>query len=388
MEQQPITLDDLRRQKDGSESTRTTVPTVQELERQTRELSAEDRAKVDDLRQNINLLNSAELVTYGVAAQRNVTQFADTILDNVSAKEAGAVGEQMTDLLVTVQSLDINALDGKKDWRDRLPFASSLRRFQSRFDTVSTQIDKIENELETSRDGLLRDITIFDQLYEQNLHYFRELELYIEAGVEKVEEARRTSLPALRDAAVKSGDQMDAQRISDFEDTVDRFERKLHDMRLTRTIAIQTAPQIRLIQNNDKALVDKIQTSLYNTIPLWKNQIVIALGLQNQEDVLKMQRMVNDTTNELLRKNSEMLKQNTIETAKESERSIVDIETLKKTNQDLISTIEETLKIHQEGRAARQRAELELVQIENELKQTLMANSSAAPAATEATTES
>lgn len=196
----------------------------------------------------------------------------------------------------------------------------------------------------------------------------------IVAGDEKVKEARTEVLPKLAAEAKATGDQMDAQLVSDFENTIDRFEKKVHDLKLSKTIAIQTAPQIRLIQNNDKLLVDKIQTAILNTIPLWKNQIVIALGLQNQANVLKMQQKIGETTNDLLKKNAELLKQNTIETARESEKGIVEIETLKKVNTDLIETIDETMKIHREGRAARQAAEVELVQIENQLKETLIRN--------------
>ena len=219
---------------------------------------------------------------------------------------------------------------------------------------------------------MLKDITMFDSLYEKNLEYFRELQIYIAAGEEKIAETRNETLPALRAEAEAKGDPMSAQLVTDFEDTVNRFEKKVHDLKLSKMIAIQTAPQIRLIQNNDKLLVEKIQTAVLNTIPLWKSQIVIALGLNRQQGVLRMQREVTDTTNALLRKNSELLKQNTGEAARESERGIVDIETLKKVNQDLLETIEETIRIQQEGRTARLNAEAELAGIENQLKSMLL----------------
>ena len=220
---------------------------------------------------------------------------------------------------------------------------------------------------------MLKDITMFDGLYEKNLEYFHELQIYIVAGEEKLKELRETTLPKLHAQAAAKGDPMSAQLVRDFEDTVNRFEKKIHDLKLSKTIAIQTAPQIRLIQNNDKMLVDKIQTAVLSTIPLWKSQIVIALGLHRQETVLKMQQSVSDATNTLLIKNAELLKQNSIEVARESERGIVDLETLKKVNADLIATIEETIKIQQEGRAARKNAEVELAGIEQQLKQTLLA---------------
>ena len=219
---------------------------------------------------------------------------------------------------------------------------------------------------------MLKDITMFDGLYEKNLEYFRELQIYIAAGEEKLQELQETTLPQLRAEAAAKGDAMSAQVVRDFEDTVNRFEKKIHDLKLSKTVAIQTAPQIRLIQNNDKMLVDKIQTAILSTIPLWKSQIVIALGLHRQESVLKMQRSVSDATNTLLTKNAELLRQNSTEVARESERGIVDLQTLKKVNADLISTIEETIKIQQEGRTARQNAETELFSIEQKLKEALL----------------
>ena len=242
------------------------------------------------------------------------------------------------------------------------------------YEKLSTKVDKIQSELEKSKATMMKDIMLFDALYQKNLEYFKHLELYIRAGEEKLEEMRSTVLPKLRADAAASADPMAGQVVSDFESNVDRFEKKVHDLKISKTIAIQTAPQLRLIQNNDKILVERVQSAIYNAIPLWKNQIVIALGLTRQQNVLKMQQAISDTTNELLKRNAEMLKINSIETAKENNRSIVDIETVKKVNDDLVTTIEETLKIQQEGRQARQSAEQELLQIENRLKETLLAN--------------
>ena len=237
---------------------------------------------------------------------------------------------------------------------------------------LEIQIDHIEQQLEQARMQMLKDITMFDGLYEKNLEYFRELQIYIAAGEEKLQELQETTLPQLRAEAAAKGDAMSAQVVRDFEDTVNRFEKKIHDLKLSKAVAIQTAPQIRLIQNNDKMLVDKIQTAILSTIPLWKSQIVIALGLHRQESVLKMQRSVSDATNTLLTKNAELLRQNSTEVAKESERGIVDIETLKHTNEQLISTLDEVAHIQEEGRQKRREAEVELGRIEGELKQKLL----------------
>lgn len=338
------------------------------------QLSEADRKQVDAYKEKINLLDSQAVVTYGVGAQRQITNFSDNILRKVKNKDAGSVGDTMTELMVNVQSLDIDELGGAKGFFARFNPVNSVKKFMSKYETVAVQIDRIEAKLDEQRMGLLRDIGVFDTLYEKNLEYFHELELLIQAGDEKVEEARNEIIPSLKAEAEAKGDTMSAQLVKDFEDTVDRFEKKVHDLRLSRTIAMQTAPQIRLIQNNDKILVDKIQTAVLNTLPLWKNQIVISLGLQTQSEVLKMQQQINKVTNDLLLKNSEMLKQNTIETAKESEKGIVEIETLKKVNNDLIETLNETIKIHNDGRAARKAAEIELMSLENQLKTTLMSN--------------
>lgn len=216
---------------------------------------------------------------------------------------------------------------------------------------------------------------MFDGLYDKNLEYFKQLQLFIQAGEEKITELRTVTLPQLEEQAKASSNPMAGQVVKDYEEAVVRFEKKVHDLKISKVIAIQTAPQIRLIQNNDKILVSRIQSAIYNTIPLWKNQLVLALGLNRQKDALAVQKAVSDSTNELLQKNAEILKQNSLETARENERSIVDVETVKKVNQDLIATIEETLKIQQEGRAKRQAAEQELVQIENQLRETLLRNS-------------
>ena len=276
--------------------------------------------------------------------------------------------------MLKVKEVDVDGLD--EGFWDKIPFlknaSRAVKKFMQRYEKLEVQIDRIEQQLDQARMQMLKDITMFDGLYEKNLEYFRELQIYIAAGEEKLQELQETTLPQLRAEAAAKGDAMSAQVVRDFEDTVNRFEKKIHDLKLSKTVAIQTAPQIRLIQNNDKMLVDKIQTAILSTIPLWKSQIVIALGLHRQESVLKMQRSVSDATNTLLTKNAELLRQNSTEVARESERGIVDLQTLKKVNADLISTIEETIKIQQEGRAARQNAETELLSIEQKLKEALL----------------
>ena len=307
-------------------------------------------------------------------SQRNISNFSDSVLARVRSKDSGYVGELMSELVLKVKDAGVDQLeDGPLD---KIPFlknaSRAVKRFLQRYEKLEVQIDRIEQQLDQARMQMLKDITMFDGLYEKNLEYFRELQIYIAAGEEKLQELQETTLPQLRAEAAAKGDAMSAQVVRDFEDTVNRFEKKIHDLKLSKTVAIQTAPQIRLIQNNDKMLVDKIQTAILSTIPLWKSQVVIALGLHRQEGVLKMQRSVSDATNTLLTKNAELLRQNSTEVARESERGIVDLQTLKKVNADLISTIEETIKIQQEGRAARQNAETELLSIEQKLKEALL----------------
>lgn len=345
-----------------------------QVQKQTEELSAEQRSRVEEIKNGIDLMDSQTAIQFGVGAQRSVSAFADNILTQVRGKDSGYVGELMADLSIKVKEVGIDKLDD--GFFKKIPFikdaSRAIKKFMHRYETIEVQIQRIETELDKARVQMLKDISMFDGLYEKNLEYFRELQIYIVAGEEKLEELRTQTLPQLRSEAQEKGDPMSAQLVNDFEDTVNRFERKVHDLKLSKTIAIQTAPQIKLIQNNDKLLVEKIQTAILNTIPLWKGQIVIALGLQKQANVLKMQREVTDATNDLLKRNSEMLKQNSIDVARESERGIVELETLKRVNDNLIQTIEETIKIQQEGHSARQAAEAELAGIEDKLKETLL----------------
>lgn len=338
-------------------------------------MTPQERQRVDEIKKEIDFLDPQTDVQYGVGAQRNIADFSQRILGQVRTKDSGTAGELLLELSEKVRNSDVAKIGNNEGILDKIPFLKSakdrIRRFQAQYETLEVQVDRIEGELEKARMEMLKDINMFETLYQKNLEYFRELECYITAGEEKVAEVRQETLPGLRQEAAESGDPMAAQVLRDFEDTVNRFEKKLHDMKLSRTIAIQTAPQIKMIQNNDKMLVDKIQTAVLNTIPVWKSQIVIALGLYRQQKTLQMQREITDTTNQLLEKNAELLKTNTLETAKESERGIADIATLKKVNDDMIRTIEETLRIQREGSVKRHEAEKELARLEADMKRAL-----------------
>lgn len=376
-----INLEDLLKTKKQISLNKVEVNAKQEIKQiteQTEILTAEEVKKVHAIKETINLLDSSTPLIYGIPAQRQIAQFSDSVLESVRTKDSGQVGELLNQLVCKVKSFDTGA--NKGSFIRKIPILNKLvnktEQIVGNYKKLSVQVEDISNALEQSKTQLMQDIIMFDKLYEKNLEYFKELQLYIKAGEEKIEEIKTTTLPHLRQQAKEANDSMAIQVVNDFEQSVDRFDKKIHDLKISKTLAIQTAPQIRLIQNNDRVLIDKVQAAIYHTIPLWKNQIVIALGLSRQEKVLKMQRAVTDTTNELLRRNAEMLKQNTIDTAIENERGIIDIDTLKKVNEDLITTIEETIRIQSEGRTKRQEAEKELIQIENRLKDTLLNNSS------------
>ena len=348
---------------------------IEKITRQTELLTPEERKQVDAIKEGLDITDSSQALQFGNAAQKNLADFSDSILAQVRTKDSGYVGELLTDLSTKIDEFSQNETKG---FMKKLPIIGKLVNkadgLVSAYDKLSVKVDKIQSELEKSKLAMMKDIIMFDSLYDKNLEYFKSLQLYIQAGEEKLSELRTITLPKLRQEAAVSSDPMAGQVVADFENTVDRFEKKVHDLKLSKTIAIQTAPQLRLIQNNDRMLVERVQSAIYNAIPLWKNQIIIALGLSRQQQLLKTQRAINDTTNELLRKNAEMLKINSIETAKENDRSIVDIETVRKVNEDLITTIEETMQIQRDGRAKRQSAEQELQQLEERLKNTLLAN--------------
>lgn len=337
-------------------------------------LSQEDQQKVTEIRNTIDIADSQAIIQYGVQAQSNISSFSDVVLNQIRSKDSGQVGEVLNDLMVKVNELDIDSLGENEGLFNRMfgNIKGKAKKFVGQYEKLSVHIDRIINELEKSRMQLLKDITLLDGLYEKNIEYMHELDVYILAGSLKLTEINEKIIPQLQEKAKDSNDPVDAQNVKDMLNLANRFEKKLHDLKLSRIIAIQAAPQIRLIQSNDQVLVEKVQSSILNTIPLWKNQIIITMTLFRQEKALKLQNEVNRTTNELLNKNSEMLKINSIEVARESEKGIVEIETLKKVNKDLIETIEQTLTIQKEGSLKRQQAEGELKSMENELKQKLL----------------
>ena len=335
-----------------------------------------EQARVRDLTASINLDDPALTLTYGAETMNGISRFADDMLGRVRAKDAGPVGDTLTDLLIKVKDVDLAAIsDGRQGFLERLPVIGSLfnsaRRSVAKFDTLAGQVENIAAKLDESMVGLLRDIEVLEQLYKHNRDFHNELSVYIEAGKARLEQAREQELPRLQEEAAKSGDNMDAQKVRDFADKLNRFERRLHDLQLSRTVTVQTAPQIRLIQSNDQTLAEKIQTSILTTIPIWKSQMVLALSLHSQKGAARLQKEVSDTTNAMLRKNAEMLETASVDTAREVERSVVDVETLRDVQQRLVSTIEQTLQIAEEGRAKRQSVEIELQNMEQELRDQL-----------------
>ena len=349
---------------------------MKEISMEKFQFTQEDREKAASIKENLDLMDSQACLQFGTAAQRSIAEFTDQILSQARAKDSGYVGELLGELLAELKEVDVTDPGNDEGFLAKIPFLKSAKnkaeKLISRYEVLKVQVDRIEAKLEQARMEMLKDIGMFDMMYEKNLEYFRNLNLYIAAGEEKIEELQREELPRLRKEAADSGDPMAAQLVHDFEENAGRFEKKIHDLKLSRTIAIQTAPQIKLIQNNDKLLADKIQTAIQETIPLWKSQMVMALGLYRQQEALRLQRNVTETTNAMLLKNSEKLKQNTLDVAKESERGIVDIETLEKANQNLISTINEAVRIQKEGHEKRAAAEQELLKIESEIRRTLI----------------
>ena len=372
-----INLEDLleKRVQQAEDSSPNLVPekAVGRIAQTVEELTPAERAEVDKIKEGLDLTDSAAIIDFGTTAQKNIADFSDSILSNVRTKDSGYVGELLSELLTNVKSFEPKSSEG--GFLKKLPLVGSLvgkaQTVMQGYEKVSVQVEQVKTSLQKARMLMMKDVSMLDSLFTKNLEYFKTLELYIRAGEEKLQEMREVTLPKLRAQAAASSDPMAAQVVSDFESAVERFEKKVHDLKISKTISIQTAPQIRLIQNNDKVLIDRVQSAIYNAIPLWKNQMVIALGLTNQRKVLSMQHSVNEMTNDLLKKNAEMLKVGTIETTKENERSIVDIETVRKVNDDLVTTIETTLKIQQEGREKRRAAEAELVALEGRLKKAL-----------------
>lgn len=338
------------------------------------ELTPQERKMVDDFAAQIDLSNTQMVLQYGAGSQKKIADFSETALNNVRTKDMGEVGEMLTQVVSQLKEFDEEeeekGLFGlfKKN-------SNKLANLKAKYDKAEVNVNKISDALEQHQITLLKDVAMLDKMYELNLNYFKELSMYILAGKQKLEKARKEELPALLAKAEKSGLPEDTQAARDYAEMCNRFEKKIYDLELTRTISLQMAPQIRLIQNNDTMMSDKIQSTLVNTIPLWKSQMVIAIGLSHSTEAARAQRAVSDMTNELLKKNADMLKVATVDTARESERGIVDIETLQATNQTLISTLDEVMKIQEDGREKRKNAEAELQKIENEMREKLLSMS-------------
>ena len=335
-------------------------------------LSPEERKVVDDFAEKIDLTNSTLVLQYGSAAQKKIASFSDNTLNNVRTKDLGEVGNQISQLVVELKGFDVEEEEKKGFFGFFKNTGNKITAMKAKYDTAEQNVNKIAGALESHQVQLLKDIVMLDKLYEMNLSYHKELSMYIIAGKKKLKKERETTLVQLENKAKLSGLAEDAQAANDYAQMCDNFEKKLHDLELTRMVSVQMSPQIRLVQNNDKLMADKIQSTLVNTIPLWKSQMVLALGLAHTQSAMEAQRAVSDLTNELLIKNAEKLKMATTESAKEAERGIVDIETLQQTNQMLIDTMDEVLTIQQEGRQKRQAAEGQLKVIENDLRNKLL----------------
>ena len=334
-------------------------------------LSTSEKQQVDDFAKQIDITSTSTIIQYGAAAQKKIANFSDTALANVQTKDLGEVGQTLTNLVNELKGF--NAKEEEKGFFGLFKKASnSIGQLKTKYDSAEKNVDKIVDILQDHQVTLLKDISLLDQLYERNQVNTKELTMYILAGYKKLNEVKVNELPQLKAKAETSGLQEDAQAYNDLVNSVDRFEKKLHDLELTRMVSVQMGPQIRLIQNNDTLMTEKIQSTLVNTIPLWKSQIVLALGIHHSKEAMQAQSEVSKMTNELLKNNAKTLHMATVETAKESERGIVDIETLENTNRELIATLDDVLKIQQEGREKRAAAEVKLVSIENELKSKLL----------------
>ncbi len=346
-------------------------PEVKPVELDDSMLSEAEKKAVEDFSKKIDVMDSNLILQYGAAAQKNVAGFSESALASVRTKDLGEVGKSLSELVVELKGF--GGEEEKKGLFGKFKKAGNrLEVMKAQYSKVETNVDKIVRELEQHQVTLMKDVAMFDQMYELNLKYYKELTMYILAGKKKLAEVRANELPALRAKAEQSGAQEDAQRYNDLVQMCERFEKKLHDLELTRMISIQMGPQTRLLQNNDTLMVEKIQSSLVNTIPLWKSQMVLALGMEHGRQATAAQSAVTEMTNELLKKNADMLKMGTVQTAREAERSVVSIETLQHTNQQLISTLDEVLNIQREGAQKRKEAEVELGRIEGELRAKLM----------------
>ena len=335
-------------------------------------LSPAEQAAVKEFAEKIDILNTEQVMNYGSAAQKNITEFSDAALNSVRSKDLGQVGDMLSDLVIELKGLNFEPEEKKGFLGLFKKTSQNIASLKAQYDKAEVNVDKIVESLEKHEITLMKDISMMDKMYERNQEYLKELTMYILAGKIKIEHLRNVELPEVQAKARESGLPEDAQAANDFANMIGRFEKKIHDLELTRTISIQMSPQIRMIQNNDTLMAEKIRSSIVNTIPLWKSQMVMALSLHHSEQAMKAQREVTDVTNELLTKNAQALHQGSVSIAREAERGIVDLETLKKTNQELIATLDEVRQIQDDGRARRAQAEEELGRIEGELKQKLL----------------
>ena len=346
------------------------IPKKQTQKEEVPVLTPEEQKMLNDFAAKIDIENTNQILQYGAGTQKKMADFSDTALENVKTQDLGEIGELISNVVGELKDFDVQE-EGKFFGFFRKQ-TSKIENLKNKYDKAQANVEKITDSLQQHQVRLMKDSAMLDKMYEQNLNYFKELTMYILAGKKKLEETRNGKLAEMKNKAALSGLPEDAQAARDLDEKCSRFEKKLHDLELTRTIAMQTAPQIRLIQNNDTVMVEKIQTTIVNTIPLWKSQMVLALGIAHSAEAAQAQRQVTDITNELLRKNAETLHMATVETAKESERGIVDLETLQKTNADLIQTLDDVMRIQMEGRQKRQAAEMEMHRMEEELKRKLL----------------
>ena len=346
------------------------LPKKQTQKEEVPVLTPEEQKMVNDFAAKIDIENTNQILQYGAGTQKKMADFSDTALENVKTQDLGEIGELISNVVGELKDFDVQE-EGKFFGFFRKQ-TSKIENLKNKYDKAQANVEKITDSLQQHQVRLMKDSAMLDKMYEQNLNYFKELTMYILAGKKKLEETRNGKLAEMKNKAALSGLPEDAQAARDLDEKCSRFEKKLHDLELTRTIAMQTAPQIRLIQNNDTVMVEKIQTTIVNTIPLWKSQMVLALGIAHSAEAVQAQRQVTDITNELLRKNAETLHMATVETAKEPERGIVDLETLQKTNADLIQTLDDVMRIQMEGRQKRQAAEMEMHRMEEELKRKLL----------------
>ena len=362
-----LTLDPAADEKVIAESKKATPVQVEDTP-----LSPEEQKMVNDFAEKIDITNSQMVLQYGAASQKKLSDFSETALSRVKTKDMGETGELITNLISELQGFDATTEQPKGIFGFFKKTSNSIEQLKTRYDSADKNVERIKAQLEDHQVTLMKDITMLDKMYELNLVYFKELTMYILAGKKKLEQVRNTDLKAAQEKAQRTQLPEDAQAARDLADLCDRFEKKLYDLELTRNVSIQMGPQIRLIQSNDTMMAEKIQTTIVNTIPLWKNQMVLALGIAHSQQAMQAERAVTDATNELLRKNAATLKQGTIDIAKESERGIVDIETLQQTNKQLIETLDELNKIRAEGKVKRANAEQELGRIEGELRSKLL----------------